>query len=90
MIQSTGIIKKDNAEYINSLINVYLNSSNKFNTILVAQLCTLDETKEQLNNLVDILTINYNVINPSFETAQIFLIDELKKVYPKVNFSIVK
>jgi hypothetical protein len=90
MIQAKGIIEVQNANYIDSIINVYLNSTNKFNTILVAQICTIDETTEQLTNLVDILTLSYNVINPSFETAQLYLIDELKKVYPQVNFSIVE
>lgn len=94
MIQANGTILDANgvSEYVNPLINVYLNSSSKFQpTLGVAQVGKITGEGETLsfNAVAQIGIYNYTLENPSFEEVQNVVLEGLRADYPNVTFSIV-
>jgi hypothetical protein len=95
MIQATGIIKDSNgvSEYVNPLINVYMNSSSKFTpTIGVAQVgkLVLQGETESFNPIASVGSYNYTLENPSFLEVQQEVLTGLETDYPEVTFSIIE
>jgi hypothetical protein len=96
MIQATGIIKDSNgvSEYVNPLINVYMNSSSKFTpTIGVAQVGKLitngEEQPSSFSPVSQVGTYEYTLANPSFEEIQNVVLAGLQADYPEVTFTII-
>jgi hypothetical protein len=94
MIQANGIIKDSNGvtEYVNPLINVYFNSSSKFEpSIGVAQVgkIVIQGESQSFNSVASIGSYAYNFINPSFEEIQNVVLKGLEINYPTVTFTIV-
>ena len=94
MIQANGPILDANgvSEYVNPLINVYLNSSSKFQpTLGVAQVgkITGEDLTLSFNAVAQIGIYNYTLENPSFEEVQNVVLEGLRADYPNVTFSIV-
>lgn len=95
MIQANGVILDANgvSEYVNPLINVYMNSGSKFvPTIGVAQVGKITGEGENLsfNIVAQIGIYNYTLENPSFEEVQNVVLSGLILDYPNVTFSIVE
>lgn len=96
MIQANGVILDSNgvSEYVNPLINVYMNSGSKFQpTIGVAQVGKVVEATDyqtaSFNAVAQIGSYEYNFINPSFEDVQNLVLIGLINDYPNVEFIIV-
>jgi hypothetical protein len=96
MIQATGIIKDSNgvSEYVNPLINVYMNSSSKFTpTIGIAQVGKLTPATEgqieSFSPVSSVGTYSYTLLNPSFEEIQNVVLAGLEADYPEVTFTII-
>ncbi len=94
MIQSLGIIKDSNGvtEYSNPLINIYFNSSSKFQPTLgvaqVGKIVTQGEN-ESFNPVASIGTYECTLANPSFLEVQDVVLAGLQADYPEVTFSII-
>ena len=94
MIQANGIIKDSNGvtEYANPLINIYFNSSSKFQPTLgvaqVGKIVTQGEN-ESFNPVAQIGTYEYTLANPSFEEIQNVVLAGLQADYPEVTFTII-
>jgi hypothetical protein len=94
MIQAKGIIKDANGvtEYANPLINVYMNSSSKFQPTLgiaqVGKIVTQGENKNFIP-VAHIGSYECKLSNPLFEEVQNLVLAGLKKDYPEVKFSII-
>ena len=95
MIQANGIIKDSNGvtEYSNPLINIYFNSSSKFQPTLgvaqVGKLVVQGET-ESFNAVAQIGTYEYTLENPSFLEVQQAVLTGLEADYPQVTFLIIE
>jgi hypothetical protein len=96
MIQANGVILDANgvSEYVNPLINVYMNSSSKFTpTIGVAQVGKLIPATEyqsaSFNPIASVGSYNYTLENPSFEEVQNVVLAGLQADYPEVTFTII-
>jgi hypothetical protein len=94
-------LEKPFKESLNLLIDLILLKSslialnrsliiNKFNTYVTAQICQINNELKEVYNYIDLLTLKYIFDNPSFNECQNFILDELKKVYSQVNFSIIE
>ena len=94
MIQANGIIKDSNgvSEYVNPLINVYFNSSSKFEPTLgvaqVGKIVTQGEN-ESFNPVAQIGTYECALANPSFLEVQQEVLAGLEADYPQVTFTII-
>jgi hypothetical protein len=96
MIQATGTITKQDGvtTFVNPLLNVSHNNScyGKPQT-LAAQVVVMTTVGEQTfaQPIIygEILMCLYNVNNPTFEGAQLFLKEQLEKAFPTVTFKIV-
>lgn len=96
MIQSIGtIVAQDGVtEYKDATINVYMNSSSKFQPTLgvaqVGKLVAATETQPASFNIVaQVGTYEYTLENPSFEEVQNVVLEGLEADYPNVTFSII-
>jgi len=94
MIQANGTILSSDgvSEYVNPLINIYMNSSSKFQpTIGVAQVGKIvgEGETESFNAVAQVGTYNYILENPSFEQVQAVVLAGLQADYPTVTFTIV-
>lgn len=95
MIQSKGIIlSRDGvSEYKDALINVYINSSSKFEpTIGVAQVgkIIIDGQRQSFIAIAQIATYSYSNENPSFEQVQNTVLQGLQLDFPNVEFLILE
>jgi hypothetical protein len=94
MIQAKGTILSSDGvtEYANPLINVYFNSSSKFQPTIgaaqVGKIVSQDENKS-FNIVAQIATYQYNGQNPTFEQVQAIVLAGLQQDYPTVIFEIV-
>ena len=94
MIQANGIIHDSNgvSEYVNPLINVYMNSSSKFQPTLgvaqVGKIVTQGEN-ESFNPVAQIGTYECTVANSSFLEVQDVVLAGLQADYPEVTFTII-
>jgi hypothetical protein len=95
MIQAKGTILSSDgvSEYVNPLINVYFNSSSKFQPTLgiaqVGKIVTNNDIKS-FNAVAQIGTYQYNNENPSFDVIQDIVLAGLILDYPSVIFEIAK
>ena len=95
MIQATGAIPCNNgiANFTNPVINVYLNTPNKYSpTIAVAQVGKIinrSETNESFEVVEEICTSKFEIKNPSFEAVQNLLLTDLQAKYPTVTFEVI-
>ena len=94
MIQSTGIIVAQDgvSEYKDALINIYMNSSSKFQpTIGVGQVgkIVMQGETESFNAVAQVGTYQYIAPNPSFEEIQNTVLAGLQADYPEVTFTII-
>ena len=94
MIQANGTILDANgvSEYVNPLINIYMNSGSKFQpTIGVAQIgkIVMQGETESFNAVAQIGTYEYIAPNPSFEEIQNTVLAGLQADYPEVTFTII-
>lgn len=95
MIQATGTIPSNNgiAEFQNPVINVYVNTANKYNpTIAVAQVgkvVTNIENQESFEAVEAICTSEYQIKNPSFEAVQNLLLADLQAKFETVTFEVI-
>ena len=95
MIQATGAIPCNNgiANFTNPVINVYLNTPNKYSpTIAVAQVGKIinkGETNESFEVVEEICTSKFEIKNPSFEQVQNLLLVDLQTKYPTVTFEVI-
>ena len=94
MIQANGTILDANgvSEYVNPLINIYMNSGSKFQpTIGVAQIGKIvgEGETESFNAVAQVGTYEYIAPNPSFEEVQNTVLAGLQADYPEVTFTIV-
>jgi hypothetical protein len=95
MIQATGQIPCSNgiANFSNPVINVYLNTPNKYSpTIAVAQVGKIlnrGEDNESFEIVEEICTSKYEIKNPSFEAVQNLLLTDLQAKYPTVTFEVI-
>jgi hypothetical protein len=95
MIQAKGTILSSDgvSEYVNPLINVYFNSSSKFQpTLGIAQVGKIvtNNDIESFNAVAQIGTYQYINENPSFDVIQDIVLAGLILDYPSVSFEIVK
>ena len=94
MIQATGTILSSDgvSEYVNPLINIYFNSSSKFQPTLgvaqVGKIVTQGEN-ESFNPVASIGTYECTLANPSFLEVQDVVLAGLKADYPEVTFTII-
>ena len=94
MIQANGVILDANgvSEYVNPLINIYMNSGSKFQpTIGVAQVgkVVAQGETESFNAVAQIGTYEYTLPNPSFEQVQAAVLAGLQADYPTVTFTLI-
>jgi hypothetical protein len=95
MIQAKGTILSSDgvSEYVNPLINVYFNSSSKFEpTLGIAQVGKIvtNNDIESFIPVAQIGTYQYKYENPSFDVIQHIVLAGLILDYPSVTFEIVK
>jgi hypothetical protein len=95
MIQAKGTILSSDgvSEYVNPLINVYFNSSSKFQpTLGIAQVGKIvtNNDIESFIPVAQIGTYQYEYKNPSFDVIQNIVLAGLILDYPSVNFEIAK
>jgi hypothetical protein len=94
MIQATGTITMSDGvtSFINPLLNIYHNNPTKGRPqTLAAQIAVVKTVEGQpvINTVMDVLLCEYNVSNPNFEDAQLYLKGQLETAFPTVTFEIV-
>ena len=94
MLQANGVILDANgvSEYVNPLINIYMNSGSKFQpTLGVAQVGKIvgEGEAESFNAVAQVGTYQYIAPNPSFEEVQNTVLAGLQADYPEVTFTII-